>query len=343
MSADAQVPNPFFTEWGLRPALDALDPKSSVKLASLFSGQQLSGLMPLAFRGDYYGYPLPHFSGWLHANAFDGTPLVRSGAAEDFWRALLDWCDANSGRALFLHIPLMDRDGPVFAGLKAVTADQGRAAAIVQEEDRASLNTELGSEAYYEESLSTKKRKELRRQHRRLAEVGELSFARETGEETLDDWIAAFLALEAAGWKGENGSSLAAAPATDTIFRETLTGAARAGALERLSLTLDGKPIAMLANFIVPPGAFSYKTAFDEEYARFSPGVLLQRENLALLDRADIAWTDSCAAPDHPMIDRIWRERRRMVRVSVAIGGKARRLLCRQILRRETGEDLKGL
>ena len=38
---------------------------------------------------------------------------------------------------------------------------------------------------------------------------------------------------------------------------------------------------------LTPPGAFSYKTAFDERYARFSPGVLLQRENLAMLERPE--------------------------------------------------------
>ena len=69
------------------------------------------------------------------------------------------------------------------------------------------------------------------------------------------------------------------------------------------------------------------KTAFDERFARFSPGVLLQRENLAILERPDIAWTDSCAAADHPMIDHIWRERRAIARLSIAIGGPLRRML----------------
>ena len=113
--------------------------------------------------------------------------------------------------------------------------------------------------------------------------------------------------------------------ATEALFRQSLEGAAAHGRLERLSLTLDGRPIAMLANFITAPGAFSYKTAYDEAYARFSPGVLLQCENLLMLDRADIAWTDSCAAQGHPMIDHIWRERRTIGRLSIAIGGAARR------------------
>jgi hypothetical protein len=99
----------------------------------------------------------------------------------------------------------------------------------------------------------------------------------------------------------------------------------------------------MLASFLCPPGAFSYKTAFDEAYARFSPGVLLQCENLALLERPGIAWTDSCAAADHPMIDHIWRERLAIAHHNVAIGGAARRLLFRALAARETGSGAKGI
>lgn len=60
--------------------------------------------------------------------------------------------------------------------------------------------------------------------------------------------------------------------------------------------------------------------------------MLLQLENLALLDRPDIDWTDSCAAEGHPMIERLWRDRRRMVSRNIAIGGMARRALFRVLM-----------
>jgi hypothetical protein len=121
-----------------------------------------------------------------------------------------------------------------------------------------------------------------------------------------------------------------------------MEGAARRGRLERLTLTLDARPLAMLATFQAPPGAFSYKTAFDERFARFSPGVLLQRENLAVLERQDIAWSDSCASADHPMIDHLWRERRPIGRLSIAIGGRLRRSVFRQFVRAETARNPAG-
>lgn len=333
----ASDPNPFFESWYLLPALRAFDAAGRIALLQVEARGSLAGLMPLGRPLSYYGKPIPHLSSWVHANCFLGSPLVAAGKKEQFWQALLDWADRHAGSGLFLHLAHLPAEGPVYRALTRTLADQRRPAAIVHREERAMLRSDLTAQAYFEQSLSGKKRKELRRQHNRLSEEGELQLERQTGCEGVEQWIAGFLALEAAGWKGKAGSAMASDARTARLFAEALSRAAARGRLERLSLSLDGRPIALLANFITPPGAFSYKTAFDERYARFSPGVLLQRENLALLDRRDIDWCDSCAAADHPMIDHIWRERRNILRVNIAIGGKARRALFGQIARAETG------
>ena len=62
-----------------------------------------------------------------------------------------------------------------------------------------------------------------------------------------------------------------------------------------------------------------------------------------LLDRDGIDWCDSCAAADHPMIDHIWRERRLVGRLSIAIGGGLRRALFGQLVRAELGRNPTGI
>ena len=94
----------------------------------------------------------------------------------------------------------------------------------------------------------------------------------------------------------------------------------------------------MLSTFLTPPGAFGFKTAFDEDYARFSPGFLLEREFLGALHRFGIDWCDSCASANHEIMNRIWCERRQVGRVSIAIGGPLRRAAFSQILRKEIAE-----
>lgn len=343
LAARASEPNPFFEAWYLLPALRALDPMGEAQVLRFEQGGELLGLLPLARMPRYYRWPLPHLSGWIHANCFLGAPLVAQGSERAFWEAVLAWADREAARALFLHLPQLPLDGPLHAALQAVCADQARAIGTVHREDRALLASNEAREAYFDAALSAKKRKELRRQFTRLSELGAVALERRTDEAGLAEWIAAFLALERSGWKGSAGTALASHEATAALFRTALAGAAARGKLERLTLRLDGEPIAMLATFRTPPGAFSYKTAFDERFARFSPGVLLQRENLAVLDDPAIAWSDSCAAADHPMIDHLWRERRAIGRVSVAIGGPLRRKLFAGLLRAELARNPTGV
>ena len=66
--------------------------------------------------------------------------------------------------------------------------------------------------------------------------------------------------------------------------------------------------------------AYYWKTAYDERFARFSPGVHLTR---ALAERqladAAVQITDSCAMADHPMIDRLWPDRLAMFDLLIGV------------------------
>jgi CelD/BcsL family acetyltransferase involved in cellulose biosynthesis len=332
-------PNPFYESWFLGPALQHLDPHSQVSFFTLWEGEPhrstLLGLMPISNEGVYGRWPIPHIGNWLHHNAFLGTPLVRAGSERIFWQMLLNQMDQQAGKSLFMHINSLAVGGPLQQAFSAVCDAQDRRNALVNQQQRAFLVGPAQPEAYYEEAVRSKKRKELRRQKNRLAEMGDLQFMRSSGCNGFAKWTDEFLQLERAGWKGENASALDCAPETREMFRAALAGAAAQGRLELLDLRLDGKPLAMLVNFLCAPGGFSFKTAFDEEYSRFSPGVLLQIENLSLLTRSEIAWCDSCAAQDHPMIDSLWTDKRQIGRYSVAIGGAVRRTMFSVLLRAE--------
>lgn len=336
LANEASEPNPFFEPWCLIPALKHFHGGSRLALYTLVDKGRLRGLMPVEKSPRYYGYPIPHTATWLHANAFCGAPLVAQGYEQAFWHAVLSRLDKKPARALFFHTPNLPADGPTAQALATLAARDGRHCLEVASEERAMLNTQLSPEEYLDQSLTKKRRKELRRLFTRLAECGELRLEQRDDATSIDEWTCEFLTLESAGWKGEAGSALDTAEPTRKFFKEALFHAAKVGRLNRLALRVDGRPVAMLANFVTPPGIFSFKTAFDEDYARFSPGLLLQIENLALLERGDIDWADSCAAQGHSMIERLWREKRRIISYNVAIGGKARRFAARRMMAYET-------
>jgi hypothetical protein len=69
--------------------------------------------------------------------------------------------------------------------------------------------------------------------------------------------------------------------------------------------------IACLIVFIENGCAYTWKTAYDENFSAYSPGTLLMIEvTRTHLDDPNIMATDSCAVPDHPVMSRIWSERR---------------------------------
>lgn len=344
LAARSAQANPFYEHWYLMPSLQAFDTNKMVRLFTLTAttskgDETLLGLLPIVRSNRYGRWPIAHLSNWLHPNIFLGEPLIASGFEEAFWTALYQYCDMNAGNALFLHMNRHYLNSVSTRAMHHGAMQQSRSIAMVQAEERAILSIQGDTpQTYAGASLTGKKRKELRRQANRLGDIGTIVHQKLEGQSAIDGldvWMADFLALEAKGWKGKAGSALACDDRTISLFRRALLGSAAEGRLQLLDIRLDERPIAMLVNFLTPPYAFSYKTAYDEDYARFSPGVLLQMDNLALLNRADLIQCDSCAAPDHPMIDSIWRERCTMTRHSIGIGGSARRRLFDTLLKAE--------
>lgn len=338
LADDASEPNVFFEADFLTTALSLFDPGQDARIAAVWDGAvagRLLGLIPLTREPRYGRWPVPVLSGWMHHNCFLGTPLVRKGCERAFWQALLGHADRN-GPGLFLHLTQLSLDGPVWAALREVCAEQGRACDVVRREERALLATDMDGADYYAATVRKKKRKEIGRLRNRLAELGHVETVKGPGEAGLERWIDEFLALEKAGWKGENGSALACHPGTEALFRQTLAAAHERGRLQLVAMRLDGRAIAMLVSFLSPPGGFSFKTAYDEELSRYSPGVLLQIDNLDVLKNCGLAWMDSCAAAGHPMIDSLWAERRAIGRVSIALKHRARPLAFKLL---RTGEE----
>lgn len=319
LAARAAEPNAFSEPWFVAASLAAFGAGRGVRILEVRKQARLIGVMPVAIEHRYGRLPVRFLQNWCHHQMFLGTPLVRAGAEEDFWRAVFETLDAADWAPGFFHLRGLVEDGPVHRALRAV-----RPGSVVHRESRALLQSHLAPAAYYEQAVRQKKRKEIRRLQNRLAELGDVRARILTDGAELPAWMDAFLALEKAGWKGHAGSALACTAEAESFFFTALAGAWEAGRLQFLRLDLDGRPIAMLVNFLSAPGSFSFKTTFDEDYARFSPGVLIQLENLNILADPAIAWMDSCAVENHPMIDSLWTGRREVVRVTVPLAGARR-------------------
>ena len=163
-----------------------------------------------------------------------------------------------------------------------------------------------GAGANFERPLPGRRRKEWARLKRRLMERGRLDF--EWSDQPAA--IESLLALEAAGWKGARGTALNADPERAAFAREMLAGFASQRRMQIARLLFDGRPIAAGAVLRSQSRAYYWKTAYDPAFVQFSPGLqltLAMSPDLQADRRLTLA--NSCADPDHPMIDRIWTKR----------------------------------
>jgi CelD/BcsL family acetyltransferase involved in cellulose biosynthesis len=198
-------------------------------------------------------------------------------------------------------------DGPFADLLAGELARRPRWACHTQRHERALFRPQAGAET----GVSHKHLKELRRVERRLADLGELKYSVFEDGDDLDAWSERFLALEASGWKGAEGTAFQSSAEDRAFFFAITRAAAAQRRLQLLSLDLNGAPIAMKCNFIAGEGSFAFKIAHDESYGRYSPGVLLELFNMQRLQQQTaITWMDSCAAAKHFMINRLWTDRR---------------------------------
>jgi CelD/BcsL family acetyltransferase involved in cellulose biosynthesis len=331
LADDASEPTAFCEEWFLRPALRHLQNGADIRLLEARDHCGiLIGLIPLTLHDRYGRMPVRHVRNWMHFQCFMGSPLIRRGEEMPFWLAIIGWLDANDwAKGLFTLSGILE-DGPIHNGLAQAAQRLGRPCPTVHRYTRAALSSASSPEDYLAANVRSKKRKELRRLANRLSDTGAVSFRTLQDATQLADWNTEFLALEAAGWKGERGAALGNDPATCAFFTEMTAAAYAAGKLDFQRLNLNGRAIAMLINFRTPPGSWSFKIAYDEDLARFSPGVLIELENLAkVLNDPEIDWMDSCAVQDHSMINSLWAERRSIIQLSVPLSGARRQLIYR--------------
>jgi CelD/BcsL family acetyltransferase involved in cellulose biosynthesis len=247
-------------------------------------------------------------AGWIHPYAPLGVPLVDRTDPEAIIAAFLDHLSRDPAMPGQLLLPFLPEAGAFAAALDAVLTRDGRRSQSFSRHERALLAPGAQRQHYLERAMSAGKRKELRRQRRRLEDTAPVTVS--TVSADIAPALKDFMALEAGGWKGAAETAMANDPAITAFVEQAVTGLAAEGKARIDRLSLDGKPIAATITLSSGDTAWCWKIAYDEGLARSSPGVQLLCELTGSLLAAPAPLrVDSCATADHPMIDHVWRER----------------------------------
>jgi CelD/BcsL family acetyltransferase involved in cellulose biosynthesis len=232
-------------------------------------------------------------------HAYLSAPVIDSERLEVTLHAMLDAIAAAPDLPKLVALESMSGSGATYEALLRVLGARMSRHCCLDAKMRPTLLRRADAVLSIENLLSSGSRKKLRQHRRRLGEKGRLETTVVHAVADVQRAFEAFLLLEAKGWKGRRGTAMLCDPQIAAFARSLVTSLARAGDAAIYALELDGRPISMQVVLRAGAAAFTWKTAYDEGFSEFSPGVLLFEDyTRALLADPGVALIDSCAYDD---------------------------------------------
>ncbi len=235
---------------------------------------ELAAVLPLLLRQTrLHGLPIRQLESAanLHSGRFDLIADDPEAAAAAFIEHLAGQDDWDTLR--LTDVPVDGRAGAMLTAAQARGWPVGRWPAmnsprLMLPADQASFEARLGSHF----------RANVRRRRRALERLGELRFERHVANQDL---LESGMALEARGWKGRAGTAMNQDPATSAFYRGLCRALGETGSLALWGLTLDKTLVAFHLG-LEHRGVYALlKPAYDEGFARYSPGQVLMAEVIA--------------------------------------------------------------
>lgn len=317
----AVEPNPLFEPDCLVPIAEH-DPRGErVHLAVVEENGRFLAAIPL---WDVMPMRFPYPATTSHVRRMQnlGTPLVDPTADAAVLARLLKGVarDRRLGRPRALYLDVMTADGTVAVLLRQAAADLGCVLHVAETYERGFLLRRPDRD--YESVHGAKARYNLRRQRRQLSELFGGAEPRVVLRDAADPAsVADFLAMEASGYKGPAGVATTSVPGEAEAFRDMCLRLARDGRIYILALEVSDTTIAMQIWLRRGPGLFLTKITYDERYARFGPGVLLQTAAHAVFhDETDAEWIDTCTFAGNAVLLRWYPDRRQVESVVIVLG-----------------------
>lgn len=311
------------SRWGTSVAQHLSSSHRSLDAKLLSNDLRPSGLFLLTSQLWRWGIPIPLSKSAETHLTFDGTPLLDRTQGATALASLF-----RSRHALApLLLKMVSAEGPFIEAIRAACHAAGARFALTQSYQRAALVCETPFEQWFEITFSRKRRKEFRRLRTRLSERGNLQTISFQSGDDITSWIDDFLKLERSSWKGARGTAMSQNANQERALRQALSTLARHNELFFWRLDLNGQPISMLFAMSRSNRAWLGKIAHDARYEQYSPGVLIILDATeSFLSSPDIKIVDSCARPNHPMIDNIWRDRLAFADILIAPPGMPKTL-----------------
>jgi hypothetical protein len=246
--------------------------------------------------------------------AFVSSPVIDPDYSDAVMPAFFDAIANDATLPNVMQLKFLDGDSDSYRAITAALAARKGQMLKLSEYPRPFL----GAASERKRSGSTGKK--LRQDWNRLSSCGAVDIANDRSGDGARAAFEVFLELEARSWKGAKGTALLS-DAEDAAFTRRLIGdlAEQHNASIAL-LRVDGKPIAAQVLLYSGSMAYTWKTAFDADFAKYSPGALLvDKVTDELLENQAMTTIESCS-PESGFMAQLWTGRRMTVDMLVDVG-----------------------
>jgi|TARA_R110002073_G_scaffold160098_1_gene315531 CelD/BcsL family acetyltransferase involved in cellulose biosynthesis len=322
--------------------------KRPLKAITVWKGETLIALLPFVSDRLHWGGLTSLNKAWTTDYTTTSIPLIDGRWMDEAVCALLDAMGATCTGGDAWLLPNMSLEGPVNRALKTEMSKRDLPSQTFDPFERAVLTKRGSFEDHMKEHVSKKRRKDLRRNRKRLDDLGEVTWTAHDSGPELDEAIDAFLKIEASGWKGERGTALDCTDATRAFAKEAFGDRGGKGITRADVLRLDGNPVAINLTLVTGNTGFTVKCAYDAAYRGQSVGLLLEEEMIrSVLEDDWIGRLDSSAVSGH-LITSFWNDTIKIgdILIDTRVGAASARfgaLSLLEKLRRSLRTTAKGL
>jgi CelD/BcsL family acetyltransferase involved in cellulose biosynthesis len=284
---------------------------AKVHVLLAWEGETLVGLW--ALRERRFGFLPAFLAAPPYEYAFVASPVIDPRHADAVMPAFFEAIAKADRLPNVVELKLLDGDDDSFGAM--MSALGGRPLLTLSERARPFLNGAT------ERKRSGSTAKKLRQDWNRLAALGTIEVMNERTPDATREAFEIFLKLESQSWKGDSGTALLSDKDDAAFARRWITALAAHGGASVALLCVDGKPVAAQVLLYSGTMAYTWKTAFDAEFSKFSPGALLIDKVSDALFASGIAQIESCS-PAGSFMAQLWTGRRNTVDLLVDLGAR---------------------
>jgi CelD/BcsL family acetyltransferase involved in cellulose biosynthesis len=246
--------------------------------------------------------------------AFLSNPVIDPEFMDEAIAAFLNAIERERRLPKILRLRCLDAASSFYPALLRSLAARQAHVVELGERQRAFVTRTFG----VKRSGST--RRKLRQDWHRLCALGTVEVVNDRSLAAAQEAFETYLSMEAASWKGERGTALLCDAADAAFARRLISALAAERHASVALLEVDGRAIAAQVLLYCGTVAYTWKTAFDASFAKYSPGSLLvDKLTEQLFATKGIEAIDSCSSQGGFM-GNLWDGRRATVDLVADLG-----------------------